>query len=478
MRIAIRAGLGALLVGGVGCQDADNVVSAPAPSPSVVALQSSMEPALSIDVRLVADGLNSPIQIVSADDRTRRLFIIDQSGVIRILTRRGVLLPTPFLDVTTRMVTLMPGFDERGLLGLAFHPEYRKNGRFFVYYTAPLRAGAPAGYNATARISEFHVSPNPNLADPLSERVILEVDKPQFNHNGGTLAFGKDGFLYISLGDGGGANDVGLGHVEDWYADNGGGNGQDKEANLLGNILRIDIDRGTPYGIPRNNPFVGRPGLDEIWAYGFRNPYRMSFDTEDDGRLFVGDAGQGLWEEVSIAERGGNYGWNVKEGTHCFDAENNTVSPAACPDREPDGTRLRDPIIEYANSAQSGGIGVTVIGGNVYRGKRIKSLRGMYVFGDFSKRFFPADGTLLAARPQRRGLWPIRELRIASSANGRLNDYILGFGIDDRGEVYVGGKDVLGPTGNTGKVYRLVPAPGDDEGDNGDDDDNEGSDDN
>lgn len=478
MRIAIRAGLGALLVGGVGCQDADNVVSAPALSPSVVALQSSMEPALTIDVKLVADGLNSPIQIVSADDRTRRLFIIDQSGVIRILTRKGVLLPTPFLDVTTRMVTLMPGFDERGLLGLAFHPDYRKNGRFFVYYTAPLRAGAPAGYNATARISEFRVSPNPNLADPLSERVILEVDKPQFNHNGGTLAFGNDGFLYISLGDGGGANDVGLGHVEDWYADNGGGNGQDKEANLLGNILRIDIDRGTPYGIPRNNPFVGRPGLDEIWAYGFRNPYRMSFDTEDDGRLFVGDAGQGLWEEVSIAERGGNYGWNVKEGTHCFDAENNRVSPPSCPDREPDGTRLRDPIIEYANSAQAGGIGVTVIGGNVYRGKRIKSLRGMYVFGDFSRRFAPPDGTLLAARPQRRGLWPIRELRIASSANGRLNDYILGFGIDDRGEVYVGGKDVLGPTGNTGKVYRLIPAPKDDEGDNEDDDDNEGSDDN
>ena len=474
MRIKIRTGL-ALLAGVVGCQDADNVVSAPAPSPSVVALQSSMEPALTIDVDTVATGLNSPIQIVSADDRTRRLFIIDQSGVIRILTRRGVLLPTPFLDVTSRMVPLMPGFDERGLLGLAFHPDYRKNGRFFVYYTAPLRPGAPAGYNATARISEFRVSANPDLADPMSERVILEEDKPQFNHNGGTLAFGKDEKLYISLGDGGGANDVGLGHVEDWYADNGGGNGQDKKANLLGNILRIDIDRDRPYGIPRDNPFVGQAGVrEEIWAYGFRNPYRMSFDTEDDRRLFVGDAGQGLWEEVSIAERGGNYGWNVKEGTHCFDAENNTVSPPSCPDREPDGTRLRDPIIEYANSAQAGGIGVTVIGGNVYRGKRVKSLRGMYVFGDFSKGFFPADGTLLAARPQRRGLWPIRELRIASSANGRLNDYIIGFGVDDRGEVYVGGKDVLGPTGTTGKVYRLTPAPGDRKDNDDDDDDNSG----
>jgi glucose/arabinose dehydrogenase len=473
MRIAIRAGLGAFLVVAAGCQDMEKVVSVPPPAPSVVALQSSMEPPLTVDVKLVAEGLNSPIQIVSAGDRTGRLFIIDQSGVIRIVTKNGVLLPTPFLDVRAKLVPLMPGFDERGLLGLAFHPDYRKNGRFFVYYSAPLRPGAPAGYNCTARISEFRVTANPNIADPVSERVILEVDKPQFNHNGGTLAFGEDDFLYISLGDGGGANDVGLGHVEDWYADNGGGNGQDKEANLLGNILRIDIDHGIPYGIPRDNPFVGRPGLDEIWAYGLRNPYRMSFDTKDDHRLFAGDAGQARWEEVSIIERGGNYGWNVKEGTHCFDAENNTVDAPSCPSAEPDGTRLRDPVIEYANSAQAGGIGVTVIGGNVYRGKRIKSLRGMYVFGDFSKRFSPPDGTLLAARPQRSGLWPIRELRVASSPNGRLNDYIVGFGVDDRGEVYVGGKDVLGPTGTTGKVYRLIPAPGEDENDNEDSDEND-----
>ncbi len=476
MRIAIRAGLGALMVGAAGCQDVDKVVSVPPPAPNIAALQSAMELPLSIDVQLVAEGLTSPIQVVSADDGRRRLFIIDQVGVIRIVTREGVLLPTPFLDVRAKLVPLMPGFDERGILGLAFHPKYRKNGRFFVYYSAPLRPSAPAGYNHTARISEFRVSGNPNIADPVFERVILEVDKPQFNHNGGTLAFGKDDYLYISLGDGGGANDVGLGHVEDWYAGNGGGNGQDKEANLLGNILRIDIDQGTPYGIPRGNPFVGKPGLDEIWAYGFRNPYRMSFDTKDGHRLFVGDAGQRRWEEVDIVERGGNYGWNVREGTHCFDAENNTVEPESCPSAEPDGTRLRDPVIEYANSAQAGGIGVTVIGGNVYRGNRIKSLRGMYVFGDFSRGFFPPDGTLLAARPQRRGLWPIRELRVASSPNGRLNDYILGFGVDDRGEIYVGGKDVLGPSGTTGKVYRLIPAPG--TADDDEDSDNRGSDEN
>jgi glucose/arabinose dehydrogenase len=428
-----------------------------------------------VAVRLVAQGLASPITIISADDRTGRLFIVDQTGTIHILPRRGELLPVPFLDVRARMQPLNPGFDERGLLGLAFHPEYRRNGRLFVYYSAPLRPGAPAGFDHTARISEFRVSQNANVADPTSERIILEVDKPQFNHNGGTLAFGNDRFLYISIGDGGGANDNQLGHVEDWYAENGGGNGQDTEQNLLGNILRIDIDRGSPYGIPRNNPFVGRRGLDEIYAYGLRNPYRMSFDMKGGRRLFAGDAGQGLWEEVSIIERGGNYGWNVREGTHCFDAENNRVSPPSCPRAEQApsphaGTPLRNPVIEYANSGNTAApaetrLGVTVIGGHVYRGDRIERLEGRYVFGDFSRSFVPPNGSLLSASPERRGLWTIRELTVANRPGGRLGHYVLGFGQDDRGEVYVGVRDVLGPTGTTGRVYKLVPV------DNGDDDD-------
>ena len=434
---------------------------------------------ITVAVKLVAQGLASPITIVSADDRTGRLFIVDQTGTIRILTRNGVLLPTPFLDVQAKIVTLRTNFDERGLLGLAFHPDYRRNGRFFVYYSAPLQPGAPAGYDHTARVAEYRVSSNPNMADPASERVILEIHKPQFNHNGGTLVFGKDRLLYMSIGDGGGANDVGLGHVEDWYADNGGGNGQDTEQNLLGNILRIDIDRGSPYGIPRNNPFVGRPGRDEIFAYGLRNPYRMSFDMKGGHRLFAGDAGQGLWEEVSIIERGGNYGWNVREGTHCFDAENNRVSPPNCPRAEQApsphaGTPLRDPVIEYANTANTAApaetrLGVTVIGGHVYRGDRIEKLAGRYVFGDFSRRFVPPNGSLLSASPERHGLWTIRELTIANSPNGRLNHYVLGFGQDDRGEVYVGVRDVLGPAGTTGKVYKLVPADDDDEDDDDED---------
>src|SRR5688572_12634217 len=185
----------------------------------------------------------------------------------------------------------------------------------------------------------------------------LQVDHPQANHNGGTIAFGPDGYLYISIGDGGGRDDEGLGHVEDWYLDNAGGNGQDITQNLLGNILRIDVDRGAPYAIPADNPFVGKAGLDEIYAYGLRNPYRMAFDPGGSHILLSMDAGQELWEEVSVIEKGGNYGWNVKEGTHCFDAENPTVSPATCPSVDPTtGIPLTDPVIEFANAKQPGGL--------------------------------------------------------------------------------------------------------------------------
>src|SRR5687767_3446323 len=269
-----------------------------------------------VGLRLVADGLTSPVALVEAPDASGRRFVVDQVGVIRILTAGGSLVSEPFLDLRSRIVPLMPAFDERGLLGLAFHPGYAGNGRFFVYYSAPLRPGAPAGYDHTARISEFRVSAaSPNRADSASERIVVEVDKPQFNHNGGTVLFGpRDGYLYVSLGDGGGADDVGLGHADDWYAANAGGNGQDIQQNLLGNILRIDVNGGAPYAVPTDNPFTGTAGCadgcDEIWAYGFRNPYRMSFDLGGARDLFVGDAGQELWEEVSIAVNGGNFVWN------------------------------------------------------------------------------------------------------------------------------------------------------------------------
>ena len=412
-----------------------------------------------VALQLVAEGLTSPITLMEAPDRTGRLFVVDQTGLIRIIAADGTLLAEPFLDVRSRMVTLRTNFDERGLLGLAFHPRYSTNGRFFVYYSAPLRAGGPAGFDHTATISEFRVSASANRADGSSERVLLRIDKPQFNHNGGTLAFGPDdGYLYISIGDGGGANDVGLGHVEDWYADNGGGNGQDITQNLLGNILRIDVDSGTPYGIPPDNPFRTGPGLDEIYAYGFRNPYRFSFDMGGRHDLLVGDAGQGLWEEVSRVTRGGNYGWNVKEGTHCFDAENNRVSPPSCPSVDPTtGIPLTDPVVEYAHQS-NGGLGLVVVGGYVYRGDDVRQLRGRYIFGDWSRGFATPDGTLFTAAPRSSGMWPMQELTVAGSANGRLNAYLLGFGQDADGEVYVLTTGMAGPTGATGRVFRLADA--------------------
>jgi glucose/arabinose dehydrogenase len=410
-----------------------------------------------VSLRLVADGLTSPVTLVPANDRSRRLFVVDQVGQIRILRPDGTLAPEPFLDISDRLVELRTDFDERGLLGLAFHPGYAKNGRFFVYYSAPLREGAPAGFNTTSTISEFRVSrSDPDRADPASERVLLEMDKPQFNHNAGTILFGpRDGYLYIAIGDGGGAHDIGLGHVEDWYPDNAGGNGQDLTENLLGSILRIDVDRGRPYGIPRGNPFVGKEGLDEIWAYGFRNPYRMSFDTRGRHELFVGDAGQGSWEEVSIARRGGNFGWNVKEGTHCFDAENPPVSPAECPSTDPEGDPLIDPVIEYQNIAQPGGLGTVVVGGHVYRGRDLRGFYGRYIFGDWSRSFDAPDGTLFVATPRWRGLWRLQELRIRNDADGRLSRYVLGFGQDQRGEIYLLTTDNTAPVGTTGKVFRL-----------------------
>ncbi|HUG87414.1 MAG TPA: PQQ-dependent sugar dehydrogenase [Actinomycetota bacterium] len=425
--------------------------------------QSPMGDPMDVGLELIAEGLTSPVALMEAPDGSGRLFVVDQAGLIRIITPEGELLAEPFLDVRDRMVALQAGFDERGLLGLAFHPEYASNGRFFVYYSAPLREGAPAGFNHTSHISEFTVSDDADRADPSSERILLQVDEPQFNHNAGALAFGPDGYLYISLGDGGGANDVGLGHVEDWYADNAGGNGQDVEQNLLGNILRIDVDGGDPYGIPADNPFVGTVGLDEIWAYGLRNPYRMSFDMAT-GDLFVSDAGQALWEEVSLVTRGANLGWNVKEGTHCFDAENPTQSPEECPDEVLSGPRagdpLVDPVIEYANGRQPGGIGLVVVGGFVYRSSTLPQLRGRYVFGDWSTSFGNPDGTLLVAKSRMKGLWQIQELRVATSPTGRLDHFLLGFGQDMAGDVYVLGTERTGPTGATGKVWKLVRPSG------------------
>lgn len=413
------------------------------------------EAEMTLALEPVAEGLTSPLWLLPAPGDEDRLFVVDQAGQIRVIDN-GELVEEPFLDVTDRMVELMEEFDERGLLGLAFHPEYAQNGRFFVYYSAPLRDGAPDNFNHTATISEFTVTEDdPLRADPDSERVILEVDQPQFNHNGGTLAFGPDdGYLYISLGDGGGGNDVGVGHNEEI------GNGQDR-TNVLGAILRIDVDGEEPYAIPDDNPFADEgEAAPEIYAYGFRNPYRMSFDSAGDNELFVGDAGQERIEEVSIVTRGGNYGWFIKEGTECFDAENPETPPEECADEGPFGEPLIDPVIEYQNTKQGGdGIGLVVVGGFVYRGSAMPELEGSYVFGDWSASFEEPSGTILVASPpDGDGMWPVTETGI--SGQDGLDGFVLGFGQDADGELYVLTSESTGPTGDTGQVRRIVPADG------------------
>jgi glucose/arabinose dehydrogenase len=424
---------------------------------------------LPIGVQIVASGLTSPIQLVQPPGTSTR-FVVDQIGLVRMIAANGTLLPQSFLDVRSQITPLNPNGDERGLLGLAFHPGFRTNGRFFAFYTSPPRAGAPAGYNNTIVISEFRATVPANPDDvpvviPGSERVVLQVHHPQGNHNGGTVAFGPDGYLYISIGDGGGRDDENpLGHADDWYADNAGGNGQDVTSNLLGDILRIDVDGSLPYAVPPDNPFVGRPGLDEIWAYGFRNPYRFAFDPGGSRMLLAGDAGQELWEEVSVVVRGGNYGWNVKEGTHCFDAEAPTTVPATCPTADPTtGEPLRNPVIEFPNwknqmVPERLRLSLTVVGGHVYRGSAIPWLVGRYIFGGAATPAGGPGGRLFVATSTATQLWPISELLV--NGTGRLNHIVKGFGQDNAGEVYVTGTEVFGPTGTTGKVFKLVsPTP-------------------
>ncbi|WP_226042046.1 PQQ-dependent sugar dehydrogenase [Natrinema sp. DC36] len=306
-----------------------------------------------VGLETVAEGeLTAPTSLTVPDEDADRRFVTDQTGQIYVHGPDG-LQDEPFLDISDRIVELME-FDERGLLGLAFHPDFEENGRFFVRYSAPLQEDMPEDYDHTFVLSEFRTASDDNeTADPESERRILEIPEPQFNHNSGSIAFGPDGYLYVGSGDGGGANDTGLGHVDDWYDDNDGGNGQDTEENLLGGILRLDIDVESdeqPYGIPDDNPLVDQEGhRGEHYAWGFRNPWGMSFT--DDGELLAADVGQNLIESVNHVRAGGNYSWNVKEGTYCFSTETPTTPPDECPNTTPDDVRggepLLDPVLEY-----------------------------------------------------------------------------------------------------------------------------------
>jgi glucose/arabinose dehydrogenase len=408
---------------------------------------------LDLNLEPFAEGFTSPVYLTPLPDGSGQLVVLDQIGVAYLLTAEGERLEEPFLDVRDRMVELREAFDERGLLGIAFHPGYAENGRFYVYYSAPLRDSAPQEWDHTAHVSEFRVSPeDPNVTNPNSERIILQVDQPQFNHDGGTVIFGPDGYLYIALGDGGGGNDVAMGHPPI-------GHGQDYTT-LLGSILRIDVDRGWPgYAIPHDNPLVGEEGRDEIYAWGMRNPYRISFDAET-GDLYVGDVGQILWESVNLVNAPGNYGWNIKEGTHCFDPLNPHEPLDDCPDTGAHGEPLIDPIIEYPNTGPRDDVtihgdlevGTTVIGGYVYRGSAFPELVGKYVYGDWTANRNEAAGVIFVAEPSDgEGLWSWQQLHRFDGS------YVLSFGQDEDHELYVTVIDSRGPTGESGRIYKLVP---------------------
>ncbi len=403
----------------------------------------------------VVEGLISPLTL-HAPAGDARLFVIEQTGQVRIV-EDGELLDTPFIDLSDRMVELSENYDERGLLGLAFHPDYADNGLFYVHYSAPLRDGGPDEWNHTAHVSEFSVSDDANLADADSERILLEIDQPQMNHDGGALAFGPDGYLYIALGDGGAANDVAMGHPPL-------GNGQDVST-ILGNLLRIDVDVEEGYGIPDDNPLVGvelpadagyegteaRP---EIYLWGLRNPYRFSFDSET-GDIWIPDVGQNLFEEVNVVSGPGNLGWFLKEGTYAFDPEEPSVIPDyAPPATGPMGEELIDPIFEYTRESVDPDdfIGITVIAGYVYRGSEFPDLQGHYIFGDWGQSFTSPSGTFIVAHPEGEG--EITGLNLEHVE--RLDEFIMGFGEDGFGEVYVLTTAITGPEGSTGTVYKVV----------------------
>jgi len=353
----------------------------------------------SLTVREVAVGLSSPVYL-TAPPGDARLFVVEQGGRVRIV-ENGQLLPTPFLDITAKVLS----GGERGLLSVAFHPAYATNGRFYVYYT---------DLNGDITVEQYRVSADRNVADPSSGALVLAIPhRLAANHNGGLAAFGPDGMLYLGTGDGGGGGDP-------------QGNGQNPAA-LLGKLLRIDVDNGSPYAIPADNPFVGRTDArGEVWSLGLRNPWRFAFDPAT-ARLYVADVGQNRIEEVSVAgaaEGGVNYGWNLMEGNECYIAAN-------C-----DRAGLRLPVVQYSHA--DGACSIT--GGYVYRGLAagMAAVRGHFFYSDYCTSWLRSfrladDGSVAEER-----VWLVPAL-----------GSVLSFGQDAAGELYILSAD--------GRVLLLAP---------------------
>ena len=433
-----------------------------------------------VTLESVATGLTAPNKGVVAPGEPGRLYVVDQVGKVWAIDL-ATGSKTLFLDVGSRLVPLGvagPGsFDERGLLGLAFHPSYAVNGKLYTYTSEPnagpptfpttMPPGTPPDHQNV--VAEWRaVAPGSPAfgVDPTSRRELFREDHPQFNHDGGDLAFGPDGMLYSSDGDGGEADDQGVGHVP-------GGNAQ-QLTSVLGKILRIDVDGSNSangqYGIPADNPFVSVPGaVKEIFAFGFRNPFRFSFDRGT-GALYVGDVGQNDIEEVDLVVKGGNYGWATKEGTLFFFNNGAANGFASTTDNGLVPAGAIDPIAQYDTHHE----GHSVIGGFVYHGAKFPQLAGRYVFGDFARIFrFPAgpndSGRLfyLTQKSDKTGLRQINELYVPGqpppgqqekAGTEGIGLALLGFGQDAAGEVYVLGNINGTPFGTDGVVLRLAPA--------------------
>jgi len=408
-----------------------------------------------VKIKLVpyVTGVNTPLAMVQPKGDPRK-FVIEQFGRIRIINAEGKLEGAPFLDIRSLMPPLFHDFDERGLLGLAFHPNFKENGKFYIAYTAVLNFQSDLGkmlwWDHTNVVAEYTVSKDdPNTAIPSLARIITSIDWLQFNHNGHWIGFGKDGYLYISSGDGGYANDWGIGHnvTED--------NGQDL-ISLQGKILRIDFDKkadGKPYAIPGDNPFVGNSDAQpEIYSYGLRNPWRCSFDMGGGNELFCGDVQQNSYEEVDIIEKGGNYGWRKREANHCFDFENPNKHPASC-----DMKGMTGPILEYnhCSAKPKGCKGTSVTGGYVYRGAS-KAWDGKYIFGDWIKNFGAMDGQIFIGSKGGDGKWSM-DVATVTNMSGKI-PYILAFARDKAGEVYALTSITTGPNGSLDTIYKIVPA--------------------
>jgi len=435
------------------------------------------EPIPKSDIRIglqpIADGLVAPIQITTAPDDSGRLFLVDQAGQILIMDE-GEILGQPFLDVSDQLVELgvfgsqdpFSDFDERGLLGLAFHPQFDAVntpgfGKLYTYTSEPaegepdfLTADPDAkGFTADHHsvIAEWTVDDNnPNMVDPASKRVLFTVQQPQFNHNAGQIEFGPDGLLYIAFGDGGGADDEDGQPFIDGPVLGHGPDGNSQEINtILGAIARIDPlgsnSANGNYGIPDDNPFVGGEGVDETFAFGFRNPFRFSFDPKT-GDLIVADVGQNDIEEVDIVTNGGNYGWRLKEGSFKFLPMGGEDGDVTFDDSGlPPG--LIDPVAEYDHTE-----GLAIVGGFVYRGSAVPALEGLYVCGDFSTVFNEPLGRLFVADL---ATGEFEELRIGLE-DAPLDLFVKGLGQDDNGELYLLAGTNLGPFGDFASAFKIV----------------------